>query len=119
VTVLIGVSLGRAQHCVMILITTPDRPGSRCRTRVVILSCPVRHSQSASSREDGGDRDDESLFPAGLLSLLAQMADPRKRRGVRHTVIAVALAATPGGARSFAAIAEWAADGPAEALTRV
>src|SRR4051794_10536903 len=35
------------------------------------------------------------------------------------SVIAVALAATLAGARSFAAIAEWAADAPAEALTRV
>lgn len=53
---------------------------------------------------------------------MAQVADPRRRRGVRHTVtsaIAVALAATLAGARSFSAIAEWAADAPATALTRL
>lgn len=53
---------------------------------------------------------------------MAQVADPRKRRGVRHTVtsvIAVALAATLAGARSFAAIAEWVADAPVTALTRL
>lgn len=61
-------------------------------------------------------------MPAGLFSLLAQVVDPRKPRGVRHTVssvVAVALAATLAGARSFAAIAEWAADAPTEALTRL
>jgi predicted transposase YbfD/YdcC len=85
------------------------------------LAPPV-HEQSGSCREDIGDHDDGSLVPTGLLNLLAQVADPRKRRGVRHTatsVIAVALAATLAGARSFAAIAEWAADAPAEALARV
>jgi predicted transposase YbfD/YdcC len=85
------------------------------------LAPPV-HEQSGSCREDIGDHDDGSLVPTGLLNLLAQVADPRKRRGVRHTatsVIAVALAATLAGARSFAAIAEWAADAPVEALARV
>jgi predicted transposase YbfD/YdcC len=53
---------------------------------------------------------------------LGQLIDPRKRRGVRHrlaTVLAIALAATLAGARSFTAIAEWAADAPTEALTRL
>src|SRR5947209_2087018 len=61
-------------------------------------------------------------MPGGLLMLLAQMADPRKRRGIRHTassIVAVALAATLAGARSFSTIAEWAADAPFEALTRL
>lgn len=46
--------------------------------------------------------------------------DPRKRRGRRHRlagVLAVALAATLTGARSIAAIAQWADDCPAAVLT--
>lgn len=45
--------------------------------------------------------------------------DPRKRRGRRHrlaSVLALALAATVTGARSLAAIAQWAADAPAVVL---
>lgn len=60
--------------------------------------------------------------PAGLLEAIRQVPDPRKRRGVRHTiagVLAVALAATLAGARSFVAIAEWAADAAPEALAQL
>ncbi|HZD70883.1 MAG TPA: transposase family protein [Actinomycetes bacterium] len=54
-----------------------------------------------------------------LLDDLAQIADPRKRRGRRHAlgaVLAVAVAATLAGARSLAAIGEWAADAPQPVL---
>ncbi|HVV19775.1 MAG TPA: ISAs1 family transposase [Pseudonocardiaceae bacterium] len=54
--------------------------------------------------------------------MLAQVTDPRKRRGIRHqlaVVLAIALAATLAGARSFTAIAEWAADAPTDVLTRL
>ncbi len=47
------------------------------------------------------------------------MPDPRARRGVRHrlaVILGLALCAVLGGARSFTAIAEWAAD--ADQLTR-
>ena len=50
---------------------------------------------------------------AGVLSVLAGLTDPRKRRRVRHRLVAVlglALCAVLAGARSFVAIAEWAAD---------
>ena len=58
---------------------------------------------------------------ATVLSVLAAVADPRARRGIRHglsTILAVAVAvcAVLAGARSFVAIAEWAAD--ADAQTR-
>jgi hypothetical protein len=46
---------------------------------------------------------------AGVLSVLASLTDPRKRRGVRHRLVAVlglALCAVLAGARSFVAIAE-------------
>jgi hypothetical protein len=52
-----------------------------------------------------------------LLDLLAQVPDPRKKRGRRHALswlLAVGIAAVIAGSRSFAAIGQWAADaGPA------
>lgn len=53
----------------------------------------------------------------GLLDVLAGVTDPRARRGVRHrlvTILAVSICAVTAGARSLVAIAEWAADLPAE-----
>jgi predicted transposase YbfD/YdcC len=55
-----------------------------------------------------------------LLDLLAQVSDPRKRRGRRHQLaglLAVGIAAVTAGSRSFAAIGQWAADASAEVLT--
>ena len=49
----------------------------------------------------------------GVLAVLSQLPDPRKRRGVRHrlsAVVGLAVGAVLAGARSFVAIAEWAAD---------
>jgi predicted transposase YbfD/YdcC len=54
-----------------------------------------------------------------LLDDLAQIPDPRQRRGRRHAlaaVLAVAVAAVLAGARSLAAIGEWAADAPQPVL---
>jgi predicted transposase YbfD/YdcC len=54
-----------------------------------------------------------------LLEHLAQLADPRQRRGRRHalgTVLAVAACAVLAGATSLVAIAEWAADAPGPVL---
>jgi hypothetical protein len=53
----------------------------------------------------------------GLAAVLSTITDPRKRRGVRHglvTLLSVAVCAVAAGARSFVAIAEWAADLPVE-----
>jgi hypothetical protein len=50
-----------------------------------------------------------------LLAYLAAIRDPRATSGRRHPLIAIlamAAAAVLTGARSFAAIAEWAADAP-------
>ena len=55
----------------------------------------------------------------GLLRVLAQVADPRHRRGVRHrlaVILGLALCAVVAGARSFTAIAEWAADADGQTL---
>ena len=53
-----------------------------------------------------------------LLQALAQVPDPRARRGVRYpfaAILAVVVCAMLGGARSFAAIGEWVADLPGDA----
>ena len=50
-----------------------------------------------------------------LLAYLATISGPRDRRGRRHplvAILAIAAAAVLAGARSMAAIAEWAADAP-------
>jgi predicted transposase YbfD/YdcC len=63
-----------------------------------------------------------ALAPAqcrDLLADLAQITDPRQRRGRQHplgVVLAVAVAAVLAGARSLAAIGEWAADAPGPVL---
>ncbi|WP_261570962.1 transposase family protein [Frankia gtarii] len=49
----------------------------------------------------------------GLLAVFAQIIDPRKSRGRRHrlpVLLTLATCAVLAGARSFTAIAEWAAD---------
>jgi predicted transposase YbfD/YdcC len=58
-----------------------------------------------------------SFIPAArsqyLLDLLAQVPDPRKKRGRRHPLaglLAVGIAAVTAGSKSFAAIGQWAAD---------
>src|SRR5271163_1814532 len=55
-----------------------------------------------------------------LLDLLAQVPDPRKRRGRRHPLaglLAAGIAAVIAGSRSFAAIGQWAGDAGPEVLT--
>ncbi len=54
-----------------------------------------------------------------LLQLLAQVPDPRKRRGRRHALaglLAVGIAAVIAGSRSFAAIGQWAGDAGPDVL---
>ncbi|GAA1305532.1 ISAs1 family transposase [Streptomyces sanglieri] len=59
----------------------------------------------------------------GQLSLrLRTLADPRHRRGKRHpfvSVLLVACSAVLTGARSFAAIGQWARNAPQDALARL
>ena len=58
----------------------------------------------------------------GLIDALEEIVDHRKRRGVRHSlasILAIAVVATLAGARSVAAIGEYAADCPQEVLARL
>ncbi|MEO6081690.1 MAG: ISAs1 family transposase [Umezawaea sp.] len=56
---------------------------------------------------------------AGLLEVLEGVPDPRRKRGVRHrfaVILFVSVCAVVSGARSFTAIAEWAADATEDTL---
>jgi len=62
-----------------------------------------------------GARPLQEAEPSHLLASLAAIPDPRRANGRRHPLVAIlalAAAAVLTGARSFAAIAEWAADAP-------
>src|SRR5512132_4212060 len=65
-----------------------------------------------------GDAED----PPDLLAVLAKVTDPRHRRGIRHrlaVILGLAVCAVLAGARSFTAIAEWAADADEQTLARL
>jgi predicted transposase YbfD/YdcC len=58
----------------------------------------------------------------GLFDLLCGVPDTRERRGVRHKIqslLATAICAVLAGARSFTAMAEWAAEQSMETLKRL
>ena len=60
--------------------------------------------------------------PGGLLEALGAVDDPRQRRGLRHSfmaLLAAGVCAVLTGARSYAAIAEWIADAGAQQRTRL
>src|SRR5436309_15691255 len=65
---------------------------------------------SLSSAPAGAPTSD---IATGLLAALADLPDPRARRGVRHrltVVLTAAVCAVVAGYRSYTAIAEWVAD---------
>ncbi|MCU1658748.1 MAG: transposase, family [Pseudonocardiales bacterium] len=79
------------------------------------ISSPIAR---IADRRDGGGPVSFEQCP-GLLAHLAALTDPRDRRGLRHPlvgVLAVAVCAVLSGAKSLAAIGEWAADAPADVL---
>jgi DDE_Tnp_1-associated len=85
--------------------------GRPCPRLYLLLSLGWLRIGSPTSRypEPSGD----------LLSYLAQVPDPRDCRGRWHELpglLAVAVCAVLAGAKSLAAIGEWAADAPAAVL---
>ena len=65
---------------------------------------------------------DAAEDPPGLLAVLATVTDPRHCRGVRYrlaVILGLAVCAVLAGARSFTAIAEWAADADQDTLRRL
>ena len=66
--------------------------------------------------------DSDMLRAANIIELLAQLPDPRCRRGRRHqleVIFVLAVAAVSGGARSFTAIGEWAHDAGPSLLSQL
>ncbi|MGH7644456.1 MAG: ISAs1 family transposase [Gemmatimonadales bacterium] len=58
----------------------------------------------------------------GLIDVLQGLADPRHRRGIRHSMVsimAIAVCATLAGAQSLMAMAHWAQDQPPRTLRRL
>src|SRR6266516_109176 len=65
---------------------------------------------------------DAGADPPGLLAVLAKVTDPRHRRGVRYrlaVILGLAVCAVLAGARSFTAVAEWAADADEQTLAKL
>ena len=80
---------------------------------------PVPHARAAVVTSTDGK---EAGEVPGLLEVLAQVPDPRKRRGRRYVlvfVLAVAVACVLAGAKSFREIGDQAADLPQEILARL
>jgi predicted transposase YbfD/YdcC len=90
------------------------KPRTRPDRRACLLIIPHPHGRSCGRTRRADQRPGRSL-----LEDLAQLADPRQRRGRRHAlvgVLGVAVCAVLAGARSLAAIGEWAADAPGQVL---
>src|SRR5215472_3923175 len=98
----------------------PACPGAAGRARAERWK--FSHSPSSATRDTRPPMTSSSMTAARsqyLLDLLAQVPDPRKRRGRRHPLaglLAVGIAAVIAGSRSFAAIGQWAADAGSEVL---
>ncbi|WP_281205608.1 ISAs1 family transposase [Nocardia shimofusensis] len=78
-----------------------------CHHRWLRPPTPPRGPLTADPAADAAT----SIVAFGSLEVLAAVPDPRHKRGVRHplaTVLAVAVTATIAGARSYAAITDWA-----------
>ena len=66
--------------------------------------------------------DPQRLKDLNLIDLFTEITDPRKRRGVRHqltAIITIAVSAVCTGARSFAAIGQWAKEMSPEIATKL
>ena len=82
------------------------------------VSSLIRVVDTVRDRDGGGDgiAGTRGDLPLAVWQVLDTLSDPRQSRGRRHalaTVLAVALGAVLAGARSLAAMADWASDLPA------
>jgi hypothetical protein len=101
---------------VIMAVPTPAGSSARSHARLVIIADCAGYRHLADLEQDAAGE------PPGLLAVLGGVADPRHRRGVRHrlaVILGLAVCAVLAGARSFTAIAEWAADADAETLARL
>src|SRR5664279_225464 len=86
--------------------------------------CPMSSSLTHTVVDpfDEDEFPDVPKAPAALLAALQQVPDPRKRRGLRHglpVILSIAVCAVIAGARSFVAIAEWAAQASPAAVAKL
>jgi predicted transposase YbfD/YdcC len=84
-----------------------------------LSSSPIIAALEQLSSLPAGDRVLLSGQCPGLAEHLARVPDPRNRRGVRHSLTSLlmaAVAAVLAGARSFTAVGEWVADAPPQVL---
>ena len=84
-----------------------------------LSSSSVSAALEELSRLPASDRSLLSGQCPGLAEYLEQVPDPRNRRGVRHSLtslLVAAVAAVLAGATSFTAVGEWVADAPLRVL---
>lgn len=88
-----------------------------------VLSAMFPHPLLTGRDDDVADVNTLELGGAGgLLDALRELSDPRSKRGIRHQIastLTMVAAATISGARSFRSVADYVADLPPEALTRL
>jgi hypothetical protein len=88
-----------------------------------ILSATFPHPLLTGRHDAVADVNTLDLAGAGgLLDALRELSDPRSKRGIRHQIastLTMVAAATISGARSFRSVADYVADLPPEALTRL
>lgn len=88
----------------------------------VLLAAPFLPPEFAGGKKAMIDLNIASIeTKGGLIDCLAEVSDPRKKRGVRHTnlsVLAIAICAILSGELTFAAIGEWAANLTQDLLKR-
>lgn len=86
------------------------------------LNAPCEPACAAVTRRAEVDIDLLPILGAhGLFERLGQVADPRRRRGIRHplqSLLAIAACAVLSGAKSIGAIAEWALNLSPEQMRR-
>jgi hypothetical protein len=90
-----------------------------------VASCPTvagfdRLAPADEPLGNGSGRAEVEVW--GLADHLAVVPDPRQPQGIRHTlrsILLITAAAVCTGARSFAAIGEWASDAPQRVLARL
>src|SRR6185437_8579638 len=89
------------------------------KTVPALSSSPISAALEQLSRLPASDRALLSGQCPGLAEYLERVPDPRNRRGVRHSLTSLlmaAVAAVLAGATSFTAVGEWVADAPPQVL---
>jgi len=88
-----------------------------------VLSATFPHPLLTGKDDHVADVNTLELAGAGgLLEALRKVTDPRSKRGIRHQIastLTMVAAAALSGARSFRSVADYVADLPPEALTRL